>query len=256
MKSSTKVRLQQIMTERNLRQVDILNMSKPWQEKFGITMGKSALSQYVSGKSQPDQNKLLLLANTLNVNEAWLMGFDVPQKRKQESNISSIDIISIYNKLHPNRQQYVYNYAQKQLDEQSNIVRLEDTAPRYLYQTVAQDVQILGVVSAGTGEFLDGEEHKEVITYHGNVPEHDYALRVNGDSMEPMFEDDQIIFVRNFDGDLHNGQIIIAVVDDEAFIKKLDIHEDAEYLVSLNPAYQPIKINEYNDFEIKGIVVL
>lgn len=45
-------------------------------------MGKSALSQYVSGKSNPDQHKLVLLAKTLGVSEPWLMGFEVEKKEK------------------------------------------------------------------------------------------------------------------------------------------------------------------------------
>lgn len=84
---STQERLRQIMSERNLKQRDILEMSLPYQKKFNIKMGKSALSQYVNGKSSPDQHKLYLLGATLNVNEAWLMGFDVPMKRTVEMNI-------------------------------------------------------------------------------------------------------------------------------------------------------------------------
>lgn len=76
MKRNTSQRLKQIMLERNLRQVDILEMSKPYQEEFDIKLGKSALSQYISGKTVPDQDKLVLLSKTLGVSEAWLMGYD------------------------------------------------------------------------------------------------------------------------------------------------------------------------------------
>ena len=75
MKTTTSLRLKQILSERNLRQVDILNSSLPLQKELGIKMGKSALSQYVSGKSSPDQDKLVLLSKTLGVSEAWLMGY-------------------------------------------------------------------------------------------------------------------------------------------------------------------------------------
>ena len=78
MKTTTSLRLKQILSERNLRQVDILNSSLPLQKELGIKMGKSALSQYVSGKSSPDQDKLVLLSKTLGVSEAWLMGYNVP----------------------------------------------------------------------------------------------------------------------------------------------------------------------------------
>ena len=81
MKATTSQRLNQLMSERNLRQVDILNLSQKYQKEFDIKMGKSALSQYISGKSVPDQNKLVLLGKTLNVSEPWLMGYDVPKER-------------------------------------------------------------------------------------------------------------------------------------------------------------------------------
>jgi phage repressor protein C with HTH and peptisase S24 domain len=218
-----------------------------------VNVNRTTVTRWRTGIRSPKLEKLPEIASVFNADPRIFIS---NEDEKETTENMSDKLMQVFNQLESPRQKRVYNFANNQLAEQNNVVRLEDAAPRYLYQTAAQDVQILGVVSAGTGEFLDGEAHKEVITYHGNIPEHDYALRVNGDSMEPMFEDNQIIFVRNFDGDLHNGQIIIAVVDDEAFIKKLDIHEDAEYLVSLNPAYQPIKINEYNDFSIKGIVVL
>lgn len=81
-RSSTSQRLKQIMLERNLRQVDILEKSKPYQIELGVKMGRSALSQYVTGNSKPDDKKLSLLSKTLNVSEAWLMGYDVPRERE------------------------------------------------------------------------------------------------------------------------------------------------------------------------------
>ena len=93
MKSTTSERLRQLMSERNLRQVDILNLSQKYQKELGIKMGKSALSQYISGKSVPDQNKLVLLGRTLNVSETWLMGYDVPKERNDiPDNEQTIDL--------------------------------------------------------------------------------------------------------------------------------------------------------------------
>ena len=42
---------------------------------------KGQLSSYISGKYKPRQNNIDALAKALNVNEAWLMGFDVPMER-------------------------------------------------------------------------------------------------------------------------------------------------------------------------------
>lgn len=94
MKETTAQRLAQIMSERNLRQVDILRESEKYQKELGIKLGKSALSQYVSGKSVPDQDKLVLLAKTLNVSASWLMGYDVV-KSNDEVPENAIDLSTL-----------------------------------------------------------------------------------------------------------------------------------------------------------------
>lgn len=81
--SNTADRLKHIMSERNLKQVDIVTMCKPYCVQYGVKMNKSDISQYVSGKSEPSQDKLVVLAMALNVQESWLMGFDVPENREK-----------------------------------------------------------------------------------------------------------------------------------------------------------------------------
>lgn len=84
-RETPQVRLKRIMSEKRLRQVDILRMSEPWQKKLGVTMSKNTLSQYVNGKSRPDSWRVTLLSETLNVSESWLLGYDVPQAKNQEN---------------------------------------------------------------------------------------------------------------------------------------------------------------------------
>lgn len=93
-KYGTADRLRELMTEKNWKQVDVINNSKPFQEKLGVKLGKSALSQYVNGVQAPDQKKLALLALTFNVSEAWLMGYDVPRGREasSEPDLSNLDL--------------------------------------------------------------------------------------------------------------------------------------------------------------------
>ncbi|BDP83375.1 helix-turn-helix domain-containing protein [Enterococcus faecium] len=233
MKQTTQQRLNQLMSERNLKQVDILNMSLPLQKETGIKMSKSHLSQYVNGKSSPDQHKLYLLAKTLNVSEAWLLGYDVPKEDK-ENGVPSIE--SIYNQLDRPRKTKVYNFAEYQLREQNK--RPKTT------------IEIRGYVSAGTGEWLDDEIVDEV-SYEGVIPEHDFAVKVNGDSMLPLFEDGQVIFIKST-SDVRDGQIIVCQVNNEAFVKKLSGNK----LVSLNKKYEDISICDTDDFKIYGVVVL
>ena len=75
--SCTADRLRTLMNERRLKQVDILKLCQPYCDRFGVKMNKSDISQYLSGKSVPSQDKLIVLGMALGVQESWLMGFDV-----------------------------------------------------------------------------------------------------------------------------------------------------------------------------------
>lgn len=80
-KATTAERLKYIMQQNGLRQIDILQKCKPYCDKHGVRLAKNDLSQYVSGKVEPRQDKLSILGLALDVSEAWLMGYDVPMKR-------------------------------------------------------------------------------------------------------------------------------------------------------------------------------
>ena len=47
---------------------------------------KSAVGQYISGEFKPKQDRVFLIAQALNVDEAWLMGYDVPMEPAKNEN--------------------------------------------------------------------------------------------------------------------------------------------------------------------------
>lgn len=63
-------RLKEKMKERSLRQIDLLKAA----EKSGIKLGKSHISQYVSGKTVPRDNIITFLAEVLDTDPEWLKG--------------------------------------------------------------------------------------------------------------------------------------------------------------------------------------
>lgn len=77
-KVTTADRLNQLILERNLKQVDILELCKPYCKKYNVKLNKNDLSQYISNKYSPSQEKLSILSMALKVNEVWLMGYNVP----------------------------------------------------------------------------------------------------------------------------------------------------------------------------------
>ncbi|HDC9543573.1 TPA: helix-turn-helix domain-containing protein [Staphylococcus aureus] len=236
---SFKDRLKQIMSERKISQSEL-------SRRTGI--GRNSISDYLNGKYEAKQDKVFELAKALNVNEAWLMGFDISKNRKIENN----DIASIYSKLTPPRQKNVLNYANEQLDEQNtkgdNIVDINS----YKQDRIA--VNVNGCVSAGVGERLHGETlFTEMVK--APIPPHDLALKVNGDSMEPMFKDGEIIFVEKTHN-IKNGQIGIFIIEEEAYVKKVFVEDDRLTLVSLNKEYRDLHFYRNESVRLVGKVIL
>ncbi|MBF0781162.1 S24 family peptidase [Granulicatella sp. 19428wC4_WM01] len=116
------------------------------------------------------------------------------------------------------------------------------------------DIDLYGGISAGTGLDLY-DEAIETIRYPKPIPKHDIALRVYGDSMEPMFRDEDIVFIKKTQ-EIYHGQIGAFIVNGMGFLKKFYQEEDKVRLVSLNRDYKDIIIREYDDVRLVGIIVL
>lgn len=69
-------RISQALDIRNIKQAELCEKTK---------IPKSALSQYISGAFEPKQDRLMLIAQALNVDPVWLMGFDVPMEKQEKS---------------------------------------------------------------------------------------------------------------------------------------------------------------------------
>lgn len=152
------------------------------------------------------------------------------------------DLYFYFEKLTKDSKLKVIDFAKSKLDEQNTIS--DNVVP---FPTT---LNLDAVVSAGTGEWQD-DNFKEEVEYDGQIPNHDYVVRVNGDSMQPLFEDNQILFIRKTN-DVRDGQIIVCTLNNETYVKKIM----GNRLVSLNKKYDDIQINEYDDFSVVGVVVL
>lgn len=106
--------------------------------------------------------------------------------------------------------------------------------------------------SAGTGSWLFDETPVE----YTNVPKTektssaDFMLEVRGDSMQPKFSDGDRVLVKSSQS-IYEGEIGVFILNNESYIKKMGRNE----LISLNPAYKPIKLHEYDDIRCAGKVL-
>lgn len=109
---TTADRLKQLMSARDLKQADIVRAVEPFCKKYNIKLGKSIMSQYVSGKTEPGQEKLTILGLALNVSEAWLMGYDVPMERSVTPTAANSDgrkaeYIELFDMLNEEQQAFI-----------------------------------------------------------------------------------------------------------------------------------------------------
>lgn len=221
-------RLKQGMHLRNMKQVDII-------EKTGINKG--ALSSYISGRYEPKQNNIHLLALALDVSEAWLMGHDVPMERSASPDNHNDTIMQHYSRLNDLGKQE----ATKRVEELTHIDKyIDPSAPvppvptriiNYFYR----------LASAGSGQIVfDTPPTKKI-----EIPDTplnrraDYAIGVNGNSMEPTFLDGDMLLVEMTE-EISRGEIGIFLVDGESYVKKLGKDE----LISLNEDYSNIPLDE------------
>lgn len=237
-----------LMKSHRIKQIDIINATN---------IPKTTLNGYARGTSLPNLGNIQKIADFFNIKKSDIdIRFSTDSERIEKLKTVGLyeetvldRIIATTKRLHEPRQKKVLTFAQDQLDEQegnsiNNILSYSDFT-------------CYGAVSAGTGEWL-GEEYKEEVTLPASIVPNqafDFVLRVNGNSMEPLFKDDEYIFVRKTE-DIRNGQIGVFVVDGEAYLKKAYLEKDCLRLVSLNKDYEDLLFNGQNDIKLVGVVVI
>ena len=136
--------------------------------------------------------------------------------------------------------------------EKIGLLRRDPTKPRAIEllkerarRAISPGLPLVGQVAAG--EPILAEEH---IEDYLEVPEviggetGDYILRVQGDSMKDagILADDFVVVRPAEDAD--NGEIVVALLEDEATVKRFYREKDAIRLEPANKAYKPIKTRD------------
>lgn len=251
-----KDRLKEAMNRQGVSQSDLVRMT-------GIP--KSALSQYLSGAFEPKKDRLSVLAQVLNVNEAWLQGYDSPMRRKYEYTKTETDfqtgeehetacsqdeepympeILEYLDTMSPDERESILNDLKNREQGthalQSNAVFL-DSKKIYL-------IPVYETVSAGFGSIADDNIVDYTPLYFSDPGEADESIciKVKGDSMYPKIEDGDIIQVHRQDF-ADNGALAVVLVDgEEALVKRIEYGRDRLELHSINPMYPPRRFTGSN----------
>ena len=218
-------------------------------EELGSKLGKakSSISRWIKGERYPKIEEIEEIALFFNTDiETLIFGFDKDSKIIDDIN----DVLKMLDKF---RRTKVYNFATEQLKEQNNnVVNINDYIEE---ETDWYEVKFYGSVSAGTGLYLDDEQVETISFGADMVPKGtDFCLKVNGDSMEPMFHNGDYVFIKR-ETDFRNGTIGAVIVNGEAYLKKIYITDNSIRLVSLNKKYKDIIVSEDDTLKYVGTVV-
>ncbi len=202
------IRLKKALMLRDISQTELCEIT-------GIP--KSAMSQYLSGNFKPKQTRTYFLAQALNVSPAWLMGYDVPIEPDGFSATS------------------------------------KDNTNKFFAPNITNDYvtfPVIGDIAAGYDDIAveswEGELIDIPVSYlKGREQNEFFVLRVKGDSMYPLYhENDKVLILKQTT--LNNsGDIGAVLYDDEiATLKKVEyvMGEDWLKLIPINPNVPPMRI--------------
>ena len=202
-------RLKMALEYNNMKPVELANKTH---------INKSLISNYLSGAFKAKQDKLDIIARTLNVSEAWLMGYDVDMDREWFP------------------------------DSKEDLTNITIDNARYIETTTKTvKIPILGKVPAGVPieaieDIIGYEEIPASMLRDGN---NYFSLKIDGDSMYPDYKTGDIIIIRQ-QSDCNSGDDCVVMVNgDDATFKRVVKQEKSIILKPLNNNYEPYYFDEY-----------
>lgn len=239
-------RIRKLRESRNMTQTEL-------SEILGMKT-YTTVSKWEKNENFPKGKDLKKLAEIFNVTSDYLLGLSDTKLGKITTQNEHPEILTIYNQLEEPKQEKVLDYAKEQLEEQnsSKIVSIFDKSQDDDYITD----YVEGLVAAGHGTFQEDNLHMEVKLRAEDVPEdYDTIAKVAGDSMEPMIEDNDLLFIK-VTNQVDINDIGIFQINGKNFVKKLKRdYNGSWYLQSLNNSYEEIHLTEEDDIRTIGEVV-
>lgn len=235
---------------------EIINLIQDRIDEKGMSMSelarqvgiaKSTMSRYFNRTREFPLNKTDDFAKALGITPEYLLGI-------QKVNNIEPEILTIFNQLDEDRQANVVDYATALLNEQ---VSMKATTVLEKYRTDDYIIDYVeGLVAAGHGTFQEDNLHMEVKLRAEDVPKkYDTIAKVAGDSMEPLIEDNDLLFIK-VTSQVDINSIGIFQINGKNFVKKLKRDYDGSwYLQSLNSGYEEIHLSENDDIRTIGEVV-
>lgn len=222
-----------------------MGLTQPALAKI-LGVSKGTVGNYECDISAPNENVLFKLFDVLKCDANFLYQDNLIIQNSEYTSKSEMDYIKKYRALDSHGKKII------------NLVLDEEyarcTVPNEDKQPTIQIKHSYYKVSAGRGFPLgDGDDWCDDEIEVPDTPDTrkaDYALTIKGNSMEPVFRNDDIILVKQQDA-VDQGDIGIFVLNGEGYIKK----NGRDRLISLNNEYEDILIEEYDDCRCVGKIL-
>ena len=242
-----------------------LRQARGWTKKeFSMQIGKTqqTVGKWENGTNAPTFKDLVKLVELFGVTSDYLLGLsDSPGKYAYPPfNDNKEEYVGeMFKQLDEGNQDATVDFIENRLDNQHISKEIKENDHRK--QIVKQDERPTKRVSIYARADAQGFELSEVpvdcLDYPVPIPVHDIAFKVVGDSLEPSFFDDEVIFVIK-DSILRPGDISIVQLNSQHHVMKVSQNREngGILLNSLNSGEAPNTLSEKDDFTIFGKVVL
>lgn len=135
-------------------------------------------------------------------------------------------------------------------------INFQNKAPSFENNFNKHAFPLLGTVKAGYN-YLAAENIIGYVSIDTDIndAENCYALKVTGNSMQPILYEDDIIIIHK-QSDVESGQTAIVLINnDEATVKKVVKYDNYIELIAFNPYYPSKKLTNADNFKIIGKVI-
>ena len=211
-KSDFASRLSQALEARGMKAADLSKKTK---------VAEGTISCYINGRYEAKQNRVQVFAEALDVNPAWLMGYDVPMEAERSQPAPA----------------------------PRPIPKGFEPMPKM------KKIPLVGSIACGT-PILAQQNIEKIV----DVPENircDFSLTCHGDSMEGAgIHDRDVVYIR-IQPEVGNGEIAAVRIGEEATLKRVYYQNGTLTLMPANAAYAPMVYTgpELNDVQIEGKAV-
>lgn len=209
-------------------------------EKIGI--GKTTIGNYEKGYRSPKKDTMFDIANVFGVSIDDLF----PPIHKADTPTTSPDLLTqqITDKvvqLTPDNKKIVLRTSEELLQKQKNE---EETKINEVSEVISlYQVEVVSETAAACGfnyGFGYDDTDRETIEVDERPPRHDIATKVSGDSMQPDYQDGDILYLVDKGLTTYNGDLAVIAYGDRSYFKKIYTENGRLRLVSLNDKYEDI----------------